>query len=66
MPGSETGGRAALIIGTVLGIHIADAVLTGGVIDVEKIRPIGRLGYADYNVVETIFSMPRPKPSTAG
>ncbi|MDP7242387.1 MAG: flavin reductase family protein [Rhodospirillales bacterium] len=62
LPGSPDGGRAALVVGTVLGIHIADEVLTDGIIDIKKIRPIGRLGYMDYTVVDTIFPMPRPKP----
>ncbi|MDP6788580.1 MAG: flavin reductase family protein [Rhodospirillales bacterium] len=62
LPGSPDGGRAALVVGTVLGIHIADEVLTDGRIDLGKVRPIGRLGYMDYTVVDTIFPMPRPKP----
>lgn len=66
LPGSPTGGRAALVVGTVLGIHIADEVLTDGLIDMGKIRPIGRLGYMDYAVVDTIFPMPRPKPGSVG
>ncbi len=66
LPGSPDGGRAALVVGTVLGIHIADEVLTDGLIDVAKIRPIGRLGYMDYTVVETIFPMPRPKAGAIG
>lgn len=66
LPGFETGGRAALVIGTVLGIHIADEVLTDGLIDLGKIRPIGRLGYMDYTVVDTIFPMARPKSGAAG
>ena len=66
LPGSPDGGRAALVIGTVVGIHIADEVLKDGLIDVAKIRPIGRLGYMDYTVVKTIFPMPRPKAGATG
>ena len=66
LPGSPEGGRAALVIGMVLGIHIADEVLTDGLIDLGKIRPIGRLGYMDYTVVETIFPMARPKSGAVG
>jgi len=50
----------------VLGIHIADEVLTDGLIDLGKVRPIGRLGYMDYTVVETIFPMARPKSGAVG
>ena len=66
LPGSAEGGRAALVIGRVLGIHIDDAVLTDGIIDMGKVRPLGRLGYEDYNVVENIFPMPKPKPGEVG
>ena len=66
LPGSPDGGRAALVIGTVLGIHIADEVMKDGLVDVGKIRPIGRLGYMDYTVVDTIFPMARPKAGAVG
>jgi flavin reductase (DIM6/NTAB) family NADH-FMN oxidoreductase RutF len=44
----------------VLGVHIADAVLVDGKIDLRKVRPIARLGYHDYTVVDEIFTMVRP------
>jgi flavin reductase (DIM6/NTAB) family NADH-FMN oxidoreductase RutF len=50
----------AIVIGEVVQIHIDDAVITNGRIDLTKIRPIARLGYMDYTVVETIFEMKRP------
>ncbi len=48
------------IIGHVLGIHINDEVLTDGLIDLGKIKPLARLGYQQYAVVDNIFSMNRP------
>ncbi len=48
------------IIGRVLGIHINDEVLTDGLIDLGKIKPLARLGYQQYAVVDNIFSMNRP------
>ena len=38
----------------------AQAALTDGFVDLKKVRPIARLGYKDYAVVDTIFSMDRP------
>ena len=61
LPGAPDGRRAAMVIGNVVGIHIADEVLTDGRVDLMKVRPIGRLGYADYVVVDNIFAMTRPK-----
>jgi hypothetical protein len=40
-------------------VHIDDSVIVDGTIDMSRIRPIARLGYRDYTVVETIFAMPR-------
>ena len=57
-PGDE---RNSLVIGQVIGIHISDDVLTDGRIDVAKLRPVARLGYMDYAVIDDIFQMARPK-----
>ena len=53
--------RNAMVIGTVVGIHISDSVLTDGMVDMSKFRPIARMGYMDYSVVEKVFTMPFPK-----
>ncbi len=50
-----------VVIGKVIGIHIRDTVLTNGLVDVKKLRPIARLGYMDYAVISDIFSMGRPE-----
>ena len=39
-------GPNVLVIGEVVGIHIDDSMLTDGFVDMAKVRPIGRLGYA--------------------
>jgi flavin reductase (DIM6/NTAB) family NADH-FMN oxidoreductase RutF len=49
-----------VIIGTVIGVHIDDNLIINGKVDVTQIKPIARLGYMDYAVVENIFSMQRP------
>jgi len=49
-----------VIFGEVVGIHIDDAVLTDGLVDITKVRPLSRLGYMDYTIVEDSFSVKRP------
>ena len=52
------------IVGEVIGIHITDEVFTpDGKVDICKIRPVARLGYFDYTVVEKSFEMPAPRVS---
>ena len=48
------------ILGKVLGIHIKDEVLTDGLVDLDKIKPLARLGYQEYTAVDNIFKMTRP------
>ena len=60
LPCTAPGGRNAMVLGRVLGIHIRDEVLTDGLVDLAAIKPVARLGYMDYTLVETIFAMARP------
>ncbi len=48
------------VLGEVVGIHIDDSVLADGLVDITAIKPIARMGYMDYTVVESIFTMHRP------
>lgn len=49
-----------IVIGEVVNVHIDDAVIVNGMIDMSKLRAIARLGYrGDYTVVDHIFEMPR-------
>jgi flavin reductase (DIM6/NTAB) family NADH-FMN oxidoreductase RutF len=57
LPHDDPGGRNALVIGRVVGVHIDDAVIQNGRVDLGLIQPIARLGYGDYARVDTIFSM---------
>jgi flavin reductase (DIM6/NTAB) family NADH-FMN oxidoreductase RutF len=55
-----------VVIGRVVGIHIADDALTAeGRLDIAKIRPLARLGYTDYTSVTDVFSM-KPQGTAAG
>ena len=49
-----------LVIGQVVGIHIDDAIISDGLIDMAAYRPLARLGYMDYTMVDHVFSMRRP------
>lgn len=50
-----------VVFGKVIGIHIDDAVIKDGMIDTAALKPIARLGYMDYTVVDNVFSMNRPE-----
>lgn len=50
----------AIVIGQVVGVHIADHVIRDGLVDTLAMRAIARLGYMDYSTVDSIFSMQRP------
>jgi flavin reductase (DIM6/NTAB) family NADH-FMN oxidoreductase RutF len=54
------GGADFMVIGTVTGVHIRDEVLTEGYLDVRKYRPMARLGYMDYAVIERALPLKRP------
>lgn len=70
LPAAEPGGRAGylLVIGLVVGIHIADAFIRDGIVDTAAMQPIGRLGYMDYSSTraDTVFSIDRPAVDAEG
>ena len=63
LPKSRRGGPNHIVIGHVVGVHISDDVISGGMVDIAKLRPVARLGYLDYAVIEpeNVFSLPRPE-----
>ncbi len=61
LPSNDPAAHNAIVLGKVVGIHIDDSILTDGLIDMSKFRPIARLGYMDYTVVDNVFTMLRPK-----
>jgi flavin reductase (DIM6/NTAB) family NADH-FMN oxidoreductase RutF len=52
--------RSSIVIGEVVGIYIDDRVIVDGMVDIRRMRPVARLGYLDYCVVDEFFTMPRP------
>ncbi|MEE8633640.1 MAG: flavin reductase family protein [Methyloceanibacter sp.] len=53
-------GTHSIILGKVVGVHIDDAAITDGKVDVTKLKPIARLGYGDYAVIDEVFTLTRP------
>ncbi|MDD9876367.1 MAG: flavin reductase family protein [Magnetovibrio sp.] len=60
LPSTKAEGTNNMVIGEVVGVHISDAVIKDGLIDMAALRPIARLGYFDYTVVNEVFAMHRP------
>ena len=54
------GGRDFLVIGTVTGVHIRDEFLTNGRFDLTKVKPMARLGYMDYALIDSLVELNRP------
>jgi flavin reductase (DIM6/NTAB) family NADH-FMN oxidoreductase RutF len=50
-----------MVIGRVVGVHIADTVLRERALDVALLDPIARLGYDQYARVREAFRMTRPR-----
>ena len=52
--------RNIVVIGEVVGIHIREAFLKDGLLDVLSFNPVARMGYMDYTTVNDRWSMERP------
>lgn len=60
-PGNSNVGNVDVVFGEVVRIHVQDDVVTAeGKIDIPKIKPIARLGYYDYAVIDQVFEMRIP------
>jgi flavin reductase (DIM6/NTAB) family NADH-FMN oxidoreductase RutF len=62
LPGNRPSSEHHVVIGRVVAVHIDDAALTDGRLDLAKVKPIARLGYQDYAAVEAIFQMAKRTP----
>ncbi|WP_102108433.1 flavin reductase family protein [Oceaniglobus roseus] len=62
LPGDSPVGMVDVVYGRVMRIHVDDAVITAeGKLDIPRIRPIARMGYYDYTVVDSTFEMRIPQ-----
>jgi flavin reductase (DIM6/NTAB) family NADH-FMN oxidoreductase RutF len=56
----KSGEQSTITIGRVVGIHIDERLVTDGMVDITRARPVARLGYLDYTVVDEVFAIKRP------
>ena len=54
------GAANVVVFGEVTGVHLRDDCLVDGRFDVTTFRPLSRLGYHDYAVVDNVFALARP------
>ena len=62
LPPTKAGIPNNVVMGEVIGIHVSEEIVVDGIIDVHKIKPLARLGYLDYALIEpsNIFALDRP------
>jgi flavin reductase (DIM6/NTAB) family NADH-FMN oxidoreductase RutF len=60
LPSTRANGANFVVFGRVVGVHIDDDLIVDGLVDITRARPIARLGYMDYSVVDEVFRMNRP------
>ncbi len=61
LKGNSPVGNVDVVFAEVARIHVSDDALTiDGKIDIPKIKPIARMGYYDYCVVDNVFEMKIP------
>jgi flavin reductase (DIM6/NTAB) family NADH-FMN oxidoreductase RutF len=54
------GAHNFVVLGEVVGIHIADDFIVDGKFDATKYIPLARMGYRDYTSVTEVFELARP------
>ena len=67
LPSNDPKHINSMILGLVVAVHIDDAIIVDGRVSIERLRPVGRLGYRDYAVVDGGFAKEaaaRPVPRT--
>ena len=58
LPGATPACISDIVIGRVVCIHVDEEyVLPNGKLDILKLRPLARLGYADYTTITEVFEM---------
>lgn len=64
LKGNSNVGTVDVVFAEVVKIHIKDEYIDeSGKLDIKKIRPIARLGYWDYTVIDNVFEMQIPMAS---
>lgn len=60
LPDDEGRVEDYLVVGRVVGIHIDDRFIENGRVNTAAMKPVARLGYAEYATVENAWRMRRP------
>ena len=60
LPRDDAGRGYVMVMGTVTGIYVDDALVKDGKLDYTAYTPISRLGYRDYGRITDIFQVARP------
>ncbi|WP_374310783.1 flavin reductase family protein [Dongia sp.] len=60
LPSLDPGEPNTVLFGDVVGVHVADHLIENGRVDITKAKPIARMGYSLYTVVDQTFRMTRP------
>jgi flavin reductase (DIM6/NTAB) family NADH-FMN oxidoreductase RutF len=55
-----TDADAIVVFGQVVGIHIDEAIIRDGRLDMSIAQPMGRMGYMDYTEASSVFELMRP------
>ncbi|MCX7314133.1 MAG: flavin reductase family protein [Hyphomicrobiales bacterium] len=50
-----------VVFGQAIGVYINDTFIKNGRLDTAAMKPIARLGYDEYAVIDSVFKMTRPK-----
>ncbi len=59
--GNSPVGNVDVVFAEVVRIHVDDEIVTAeGKLDIPRIKPIARMGYYDYTVVDSVFEMRIP------
>jgi len=57
LPAAKFDVHNIMVLGEVVGVHITDNAFDDGLVDTVGLRPVARLGYLDYLVVDGVFSI---------
>jgi flavin reductase (DIM6/NTAB) family NADH-FMN oxidoreductase RutF len=58
---SRPGAAPYVVTGEVVGVYVDERILTDGLVDISKARPVSRLGYLDYAITDETFAKVRPQ-----
>jgi flavin reductase (DIM6/NTAB) family NADH-FMN oxidoreductase RutF len=59
LPPGRGSEHSYIILGEIVGIHVSEEIVVDGKINVRRMRPVARLGYDEYAVIDDVFRMPR-------